>query len=267
MADTPKRLRWRWLLGLAAAFLVGVLVTRVWMDSAVHWAAEVNLQPPGPLDSHVRGKSKPIDRVPLDAATTARLMGIDEITSGLPKGGPWSMYGESIVDDDCGGARYVAVGGFYQPLATWNSMSKRAFVTPVLEPGPYTHTSDQAVIDYPNADDARTVYTKAAETWRHCAGRDINTHETGSSADGGRWTVGPLREERGVLAVLLTRAATPADPPWSCEHALTVEGAVVIDVDACGTTVEPGVAVRLAEATAVRARLTSQIPGYRRDGG
>ena len=34
-------------------------------------------------------------------------------------------------------------------------MSKRAFVTPVLEPGPYTHTSDQAVIDYPNADDAR----------------------------------------------------------------------------------------------------------------
>lgn len=195
----------------------------------------MNLESPGPLDSHVRGESRPIDRVPLDATTTARLIGIDEITSGLPHGEPWGrMYGESVVDDDCVGARYVAVAGFYTPLAQWASMSKRAFVTPVLEPGPYTHTSDQAAIDYPSADDAHAVYAKAADTWRRCAGRDINTAATGSTADGGRWTAGPLREERGVLALLLTRSVTP-NPPWQCEHALTVEGAVVLDVDACGT--------------------------------
>jgi len=258
--------------GLAAA-IGAVLAGAVLLVSAqdrVDHAAEVNLSAPGPLDSYLRGESRPIDRVPLGAELVARLMGIPEIASVLPAGGVWSMYTESIAEPGCVGARYVAVDGFYAtvPGARRDSMSKRAFVAPILSPGPTTDSSDLAVINYPDPGAARAVFAAAATAWRGCADRDIHVTAAGPGRDGEVWSAGPVREERGVLSLLLTRRATEGDPePWQCEHALTVAGAVVVDVDACGATVAPGTAVRLAEATAVRADVIARIPGYRRSGG
>jgi hypothetical protein len=106
---------------------------------------------------------------------------------------------------------------------------------------------NQAVVLFPDPQAASSFFSSSAVAWQACANREFTIAANGNSQVN---AVGAVSNADGTLSATVT----PANSLGVCERALTVAGAVVVDVTAClGPT---GAAVNIAHQIAAR------VPGH-----
>lgn len=92
----------------------------------------------------------------------------------------------------------------------------------------WAHFATQAVVLFPSAASAAAFFTRSREDWADCSNRELTY--TQQLIPDQRWSVGPVSEDRDVLAVSRTQRSPQQ---WSCQRALTVHSNVAVDVEAC----------------------------------
>jgi hypothetical protein len=96
------------------------------------------------------------------------------------------------------------------------------------EPGDaWTHYVLQSVVAFGSANDASAFFTASTQSWPACSNRRFSYTRPGPDPV---WTVAQVSNTGGVLAVSLVRDGVKG---WTCQHALTVDNNVAVDVDAC----------------------------------
>jgi hypothetical protein len=119
------------------------------------------------------------------------------------------------------------------------------------DPAVRNDSAIQAVIAYPSARQANTLYTAAARRWSACANRRFSDRPAGRPEIG--WTVGDAHNLGGTVS---TSKVAEDGNGWNCQRALTVRNNIVIDIETCGSFLPGGSAVDVAQQIA--AKVTKQ---------
>ncbi|RRR44407.1 sensor domain-containing protein [Mycolicibacter terrae] len=138
-----------------------------------------------------------------------------------------------MVDADCQGIASVA-GPVYAGSG-WTAIRWQRWNSPA-EPDPpeWVHEVLMSVATYPQAEAARTFYTKQSAAWHKCSGRNINFRISAvKDAPDQFWSVGVITDADGVLKTTLTREGGGG---WSCQHTLNVRNNIVVRISVCGFT-------------------------------
>jgi PknH-like extracellular domain len=85
----------------------------------------------------------------------------------------------------------------------------------------------QAVVAYPSADDARKFFTASTDRWSKCTNHRVNLSVNGGPPTS--YMFGDLTKNDTQLTMPINQ--NPAGKP--CQHALSVDGNVIVDVSAC----------------------------------
>jgi hypothetical protein len=131
---------------------------------------------------------------------------------------------ELMPNVNCLGAWQVAEQGVYGDSKPANVRGQR-FTQP--DPDSWDSLAVQAVVLYPSADEARKFFTASSDRWSKCTNHRVNL-----SINGGPTTTylfGDLTKTDTRLSMPINQ--TPAGMP--CQHALSVNSNVIVDVSAC----------------------------------
>ncbi len=131
--------------------------------------------------------------------------------------------GRTYSDSFCGGAISAASTTTYTASSITDVRGRR------LDDGDsdtagtvLTRSVDQAVIAFPGAHAAREFVAAARTGWAACAGTSVETRDAAGRA---LWRVEQPRFGEGVLSLTGTHRSG-----WVTEHAISAQGAIVIDV-------------------------------------
>lgn len=97
----------------------------------------------------------------------------------------------------------------------------------------WKHYAVQAVVLFPTATAASDFFTRSRRSWAACADRELTYSQNSAAqqlAPDQVWAVGPTATDRDMLTVSRTERGPQQ---WSCQRALSVRGAVAVDVEAC----------------------------------
>jgi hypothetical protein len=109
------------------------------------------------------------------------------------------------------------------------------------------HRVVEAVAKFPSDEKARAFVEASAGKWGACANRTVTF--TGSNNKAAEWTFSDVNGATPKITQMRTEAGASGR---SCQHALSAEGNLVIEVQACGNDITDGGA-RLAEQIAAKA--------------
>ncbi|WP_264000813.1 sensor domain-containing protein [Mycobacterium intermedium] len=128
---------------------------------------------------------------------------------------------------DCLGAAHIV-----QP-AVYSGSGYTAIRFDVLhQPGNrYTHNIEQAAVTFPSAQQALAFVKASAPKWKSCAGKSVNDTLGGVTT---RWTFGDFVGDVPTIAMTYSRQNARG---WTCQRALSAVWNLVIDVKACGYTI------------------------------
>lgn len=128
---------------------------------------------------------------------------------------------------DCLGAAHIV-----QP-AVYSGTGYTAIRVDVLhQPGNrYTHSIEQAVATFPSAEQALAFVKASAPKWKACAGKSVVDTLRGVPT---RWTFGDFVGDVPTIAMMYSRQNARG---WTCQRALSAVWNLVIDVKACGYTI------------------------------
>lgn len=129
---------------------------------------------------------------------------------------------------ECLGAAHIA-----QPEVYANSGYTAIQLDVLHEPGNrYTHSIEQAAVTFPSADQALAFLKASADKWKACAGQSVTDILKGTASE---WTFGPLVGEVPKISMQYSRQRARG---WKCQRALSAVWNLVIDVKACGYTID-----------------------------
>lgn len=128
---------------------------------------------------------------------------------------------------DCLGAAHIV-----QP-AVWSGSGYTAIRVDVLhQPGNrYTHNIEQAVATFPSPEQALAFVKASAPKWKACAGKSVVDTLQGVTT---RWAFGDFVGDVPTIAMMYSRQNARG---WTCQRALSAVWNLVIDVKACGYTI------------------------------
>ena len=109
------------------------------------------------------------------------------------------------------------------------------------------HYAIQAVVAYPTAREAKTMYDSSVRSWAACANRQFS--DTPRDQTGTVWTVADTHQVGGTLS---TSEVQEGARGWSCQRALTVRNNVAIDTVTCAYFLTGGSAVDIAQQIAAK---------------
>jgi len=225
---------------VAIAAVIGVLLVARESGHSGATAQDSTTTPPGnpavstgPTSaSSTPGSVAPAGAVPVSALSDL-LLSPAELSSaiGVPPmtvvNDEHSMWNDTIVDKDCdsvvmvnGQADYAGSG--YTAIR-WQALKDN--------PGDWRWDVGQTVVSFPRADDASSYVAHAAEIWKKCANRTVNTRAAkDTDAPDTMWTIGPVADADGIVST--TRVPQGATNGM-CQEGLSSRDNVVIRVWVC----------------------------------
>lgn len=149
-----------------------------------------------------------------------------------------------------GGIGCLAVAGAAQrgvyAETGWTAMQGQVLREPPTSPS-WSHFATQAVVLFSSAEAAADFFARSRETWAACTNRDLVYAQ--QLAPEQLWSIGPAEMDGDVLAVSREQRRPLL---WSCQRALTVQGQVAVDVEACSLDGPTRAAAVIARAIAER---------------
>lgn len=144
----------------------------------------------------------------------------------------------------------LAVGGAAQrgvyADSGWTAVHGQVLRDSPTTPG-WSHFATQAVVLFNSARAAEDFFTRSRQLWASCSNRELTYQQ--QLAPEQLWSIGPVGVEGGVLAVSREQRSPQR---WSCQRALTVQGQVVVDVEACALDASTTAATTIARSIADR---------------
>ena len=128
----------------------------------------------------------------------------------------------------------------------WSALHGRVLREPPASPS-WSHFAVQAVVLFPTAQAAGDFFAASRRRWESCSNRELTYAQQLSPPQ--QWTVGPVSDERDLLAVSRVERAPQQ---WACQRALTVHENVAVDVEACSMAGPTTAAASIARAIAGR---------------
>lgn len=238
-----RRLIWV-LLGLVCVLTVAAVVLAM---NVVGGGRHENAQ-----SSATTSSAASSDQAPVPVSALEGLLPTKEVVSsaasdpgiGLVTDGA-AIDTDAMVDADCQGIASVA-GPVYAGSG-WTAIRWQRWNSPA-EPDPPTwvHQAMVSVATYPQAEAARTFYTKQSAAWHKCSGRNINFRIPAVTDSPDQfWSVGGITDSDGVLKTTLT---SEGGGGWSCQHALSVRNNIVVRISACAYTDSAAVAQTILDS-------------------
>lgn len=127
----------------------------------------------------------------------------------------------------------------------WTAMHGQVLRDPPAAPA-WSHYAVQAVTLFPTPQAATDFFAKSRDGWAGCSNRELTY--TQQPAPDQVWSIGSARSEADVLTVSRMQLRPQR---WSCQRALSVRGAVAVDVEACSldgpTTSAAAIATAIGE--------------------
>ncbi|HEY7052375.1 MAG TPA: sensor domain-containing protein [Mycobacterium sp.] len=145
---------------------------------------------------------------------------------------------------ECARAAYNVVEAGYRDSGF---IAARGAVMQEPDDAQLLHVVDQGIVTFPTADAATDYVTKTVQTWRGCAGKPFTASRPEAAE---HWTFGDVTENGGISAIPKT---VDGDTGWSCSHAIAAKSNAVIDVSACGFSIND-------QAKAIVGRIRDKFP-------
>jgi hypothetical protein len=149
-----------------------------------------------------------------------------------------------------GGVGCLAVAGAAQRNvydgARWTAVHGQVLREPPTAPA-WENFATQAVVLFDSAQAAADFFARSRLTWTTCSDREMSY--TAPLSPEQTWSIGPVILRNEVLAVSRVQRGPQR---WSCQRALTVQGRVVVDVEACALRGVTAAAAVIADAIAER---------------
>ncbi|HET6733038.1 sensor domain-containing protein [Mycobacterium sp.] len=178
-----------------------------------------------------------LDGLLLDPAEINSAMGATEMTVSETSKQMWDSSGE-ISDRACvpvyGAAEYDVYTGTGFSAVRYMSLQEPGDDPP--------HFAEQAVVAFPDGDDAAKFFADSEENWAGCADRRYTLRLPDYDVDT-LWTVGQVSTTDGILTASMLMEDGDG---WGCHRAMTVGSNVVIDVTICGYNEADEAAVTIA---------------------
>jgi hypothetical protein len=160
------------------------------------------------------------------------LLGADEInavmgTGAMTPGAPFTELKqdqELMPNINCLGAWQVAEQGVYGASKPPSLVGQR-FTEP--DPDSWDSMAVQAVVLFPSADDAKKFFVASSDRWSKCTNHRVNLSINGGPAT--TYLFGELTKTDTRMSMPINQK--PSGKP--CQHALSVNSNVIIDVAAC----------------------------------
>jgi hypothetical protein len=161
---------------------------------------------------------------------------------------------DALWDDSAGiagGPGCLAVAGAAQrgvyADADWTAVHGQVLREPPTSPS-WAHFATQAVVLFDSATAAADFFARSRQIWAGCSDRDLTYAPQLAPAEQ-IWSIGPV----SVLNDVLTVSRQQRSPQqWSCQRALTVQGHVAVDVEACALDGPTSAAAAIARSIAER---------------
>jgi hypothetical protein len=163
----------------------------------------------------------------LEPGAINRIMGTRELVIN-PTLTTTRLYIDTTDKPECGGVWANANKGVYAGSG-WVSVQTQY----LREATDVSHEVFQSVISFPTAAAAADFVAKEAKSWPLCNGRAVTTTTPNNPPQS--WWVATVNQQDGMVTSVINREGARG---WGCQHALTAKNNVVVDVEACGFSVQ-----------------------------
>lgn len=167
-----------------------------------------------------------LDGLLLDTSQINSALGAASMKVWFNAKGMWD-WSKSVSDKNC-----LAVDGPAQDKVYantgWTAMRGQRLDDSVDDSKTRKHYSIQAIVAFPNAQDAANFYNSQVQSWQSCANRRFNDVNPGQADT--IWSVGDVNAANGMLT---GSEVQQAGDGWTCQRALTVRNNLSIDIVTC----------------------------------
>ena len=181
----------------------------------------------------------------LPAAEVAAAMSGSDMVVTRQVTAPWDDSAGIAGGPGCLAVAGAAQSGVYSD-ADWTALHGQVVREPPTAPA-WAHFATQSVVLFETASAAEQFFTGSRQAWADCSNRDLTYAPP--LAPEQLWAIGPVSVQNDVLAVS-RKQRSPQQ--WSCQRALTVNGTVAVDVEACALDGPTSAAAAIARAIAER---------------
>lgn len=167
-----------------------------------------------------------LDNLLLDPSQINSALGATSMKVWFSAKSMWD-WSKSVTDTNC-----LAVDGAAQDKVYagtgWTAMRGQRLDDSIDDSKNRKHYTIQAVVAFPNAQDASNFYNSSVQSWKSCANRRFN--DVSPNQPDIIWTVGDVNNDNSMLSA--SEVQEHGDG-WSCQRALTVRNNIAIDIVTC----------------------------------
>ncbi|OBK30307.1 hypothetical protein A5634_16490 [Mycobacterium asiaticum] len=167
-----------------------------------------------------------LDGLMLDTSQINSAMGATSMKVWFNAKAMWD-WSKNVADKNC-----LAVDGAAQDKVYagtgWTAMRGQRLDDSIDDSKKRKHYTIQAVVAFPNAQDAANFYNSQVQDWKSCSNRRFNDVSAGQPDT--IWSVGDVHNENGMLS---SSQVQEGGDGWTCQRALTVRNNLSIDVVTC----------------------------------
>lgn len=164
----------------------------------------------------------------LTADEVGAALGGDPVAVAREVDAPWddSISRQALADDGCLAVSGAAQRAVYDGTG-WTALRGQVLREPPTAPG-WSHFASQAVVLFGDPGAAGHFFERSVGAWSGCSDRTLTYAQP--MAPDQQWSIGPVAADGDLLTVSRTQSSPMQ---WFCQRALTVRGAVAIDIEAC----------------------------------
>lgn len=167
-----------------------------------------------------------LDDLMLDASQVNSALGATSMKVWFQAKVMWD-WSKNVDDKNCLAVDGAAQGKVYEGTG-WTSMRGQRLDDSIDDSKKRKHYAIQAVVAFPNAQDASNFYNSSVQSWKSCSNRRFNDASPNQPAT--VWSVGDVTNDNGLLT---SSQVQEGGDGWSCQRALTVRNNLAIDVVTC----------------------------------
>ncbi|OBK62679.1 hypothetical protein A5656_10300 [Mycobacterium gordonae] len=186
-----------------------------------------------------------LDDLMLDASQINSALGATSMKVWFQAKVMWD-WSKNVDDKNCLAVDGAAQGKVYEGTG-WTSMRGQRLDDSIDDSKKRKHYAIQAVVAFPNAQDASNFYNSSVQSWKSCANRRFN--DTSPNQPATVWSVGDVTSDNGMLT---SSQVQEGGDGWSCQRALTARNNLAIDVVTCAYTVSGPSATDIANQIATK---------------
>lgn len=184
-----------------------------------------------------------LDGLMLDASQINTAMGASSMKVWFNAKGMWD-WSKNVADKNC-----LAVDGAAQDKVYagtgWTAMRGQRLDDSIDDSKKRKHYTIQAIVAFPNAQDATNFFNSQVQSWKSCANRRFN--DVSPNQPDTIWSVGDVNNDNGMLS---SSQVQEAGDGWTCQRGLTTRNNLSIDIVTCAYNETGSSAVDIANQIA-----------------